>query len=251
MSEAGLTRSTTLLLAGFLLLHCNPPPGPSTIEYRLSWSWGEAREIPGGFEVTNDLGQVVRVHRGWLVNLSAEVVPCDEDGRPDEKARLASFSIPVAQAGHPGFGPTAVHAPQAESLAPPVSSSWQEVTSEPDDFCNLHYLVARANRRTLGLPDDEPDVDRISLLLEGEWSLGDEGTPNPFLIWTRSAHGKLEPRELRLEKDMVFTVTRELDSLFDGADFTTMNDEQLARRVLQNVVENTRLDLVEAPEGAR
>ncbi len=99
-----------------------------------------------------------------------------------------------------------------------------------------------------------------SLYLEGTWSLGD-GEGQPFRVLSSVAYGTLAnlyPESYYGVSDMEFElnasvsgarvdIQRNLHGLFEDLNFETMNDTQMERRVLQNVIEYSRIHVEKTP----
>jgi hypothetical protein len=123
------------------------------------------------------------------------------------------------------------------------------VTVEPQRYCQFHYLVARSERETIGLPD-ELDIVGMSVYMEGTHRRPGEA-PVAFSFSTTRAYGLLtdlfapgayQDTEAAIEVDTGYDhatirVTRDLDRLFDGVEFETMSTEQQAGQVLKQLVE--------------
>lgn len=229
------------------------PVTVSEVAWSVDWDTaGVQAEAGGGWRLTNNLGQQVLVEQGWLVSYSAALVPC-------ATARLAPrpgvvgalLGVAVARAGHgeeadPSSSPVAV----VEDLADPQGSVLAEVSFDAAAYCGVHYLVGQAPEDTVS-PDGAPDMQGVSLVLEGWWWPAGGGDAQPLSLRSSLAWGNLmdlaevgragagERAEVRL--------TRRLAGLFDGVDLAAEDGQSVAYGVLGNLVGGTSaaLTLVE------
>ena len=218
------------------------------IRYHLTWDWGDAEPTDGGWRVITDRGYEVEVTEGYLVTYSVQLAPCAEDewGRGFDLRRL--FGMGRAWAGHGGEeDPSAWLTGIAEPLGTPQPISLEPVPLDAGLYCNAHYLVARAQSKTRGLPDALNMVG-TSLYIQGTAAL-DGGEPQPFAIWSTLPVGELtawsDPvSAVDLSDGSVdVTFTRDLGRLFDGVAFQTMSDESVEKTVLLGLIERLSVTL--------
>ena len=227
---------------------CRPaaaPPAPHEVRYRLDWAWDDAVKTTDGvaWEVTNDLGYRVRLTRGFITSYSMELVECP-------KTALLSLRG-VALAGHSSGtpNPAAIRPIQVESLTEPTAREVGTVLLQPQAYCQLHYLIARAAREAVGLP---PDLDMVdtSLHVEGTERPPGASTEAPFALHTALANGALVDRagDAALHVDTGretarVTVRRHLGRMFDGVDFATMTPQMVAGQILKSLVAHVEVTI--------
>ena len=229
---------------------------PHTLSYILDWQSEEAILEDDSITLQTDLGYEVVIERGFTIAYSLQLVECDDEEEPADipgmGQRLLNLLGPgVAWAGHSELdpNPAAIEVSQAEDILVRARVEMGRVTVEPQRYCQLHYLVARSERETVGLPD-ELDIVGMSVYMEGSYQRAGEAS-QPFVLNTSYAYGLLtdlfapgadQDAEAALEvdtgyDDATITVTRNLDRLFDGVEFETMNTAQQAGQVLKQLVE--------------
>jgi hypothetical protein len=228
--------------------HTSSAGSIAEVRYHLTWDWGDAEPTDSGWRVITDRDYAVEVTEGYLVTYSVQLAPCTDEelgaGRP--LPRL--FGAGRAWAGHGGEeDPSAWLTGIAEPLATPQSVSLEPVTLDEGLYCNAHYLVARAESKTMGLPDAFNLVG-TSLYIEGTAAL-DGGEPKPFSIWSTLPVGELAPWSDPVsgvdlsEGALDVTFTRDLGRLFDGVAFQTMSDESIEKTVLLGLIERLSVRL--------
>ncbi len=220
--------------------------GASSVRYRTRWDWGRAVPDEHGFRVVSDRGITVHVERGYVTAHGLALVPC----RMPRAALGLSLAVPMAHAGHDGVRDASAAPPRVESLAAPATTD--EVIALPSTrYCQLHYLVARADRHTRALPGDVP-MDRVSVHLEGTYQLPGARDARPFSIHSAMAHGvllELDPRAPSRTGALEVVLTRRLDTLFDGLEFESASDVQRASAILTNLMAGARLERTRSSDG--
>jgi hypothetical protein len=218
------------------------------VRYHLAWDWGDAQPTDKGWRVTTDRGYEVEVTEGFLITYSVQLAPCTEDelGRGFDLRRV--FGIGRAWAGHGGEeDPSAWLTGIAEPLATPQPVSLEPVPLDTGIYCSAHYLVARAETKARGLPD-EFNMVGTSLYVVGTAAL-DGGEPQPFSIWSTLPVGELmswsEPvSPVDLSRGSVdVTITRDLGRLFDSVEFATMSSENIEKTMLLGLINRLRVEL--------
>ena len=218
----------------------------SSVHYALSFSQGRATMLAeGGFSVTNDLGYEVTIQSGYLVTYSASLIHCH-----DETDSLALFSLGIrsAYAGHSGISDfSAMEIPHVESLTAPVALDLGTIGFPAATYCQLHYLIARADDDAVGMPEDA-DMDRISLRVSGHYRAPGGADALAFDLSTSAANGSvtdlgplLEGADCEEGAGLDVTVERDLGTLFDGAELDQMSDDALASRLLENLITHARI----------
>lgn len=262
-------RSLWALAAVFVLslTACNEPApspitGPTTIDYTLRWDTGQRVEAQdtGGWAVTNDQGYRVEVHKAFLINYSAELVECLPESTT-QTTRWWRWLWPeqVAWAGHGDEedNPSAVSISTVERFDSLQPVAFGQAKVEPLRYCNAHYLVARSDTGTQGLPTDI-DLEGISLHIEGTFA-ADGAAPSPFTIHTGLATAVLQDiyaqghmgdaaHTVALDSGQGNTqvdIHRSAETLFDGVDFATADDRTLARSVLRNLHQNIQIHITQ------
>jgi len=222
----------------------------SEIRYHLAWDSGEAQLTDMGWRVTNDRGYKIEVTEGYLVTYSVQLAPCSDSdlGEGFDLRRL--FGVGHAWAGHGGpEDPSAWLTGIAEDLAKPQQVSLQPVPLNTGIYCRAHYLVARAESKARGLPDDFNMIG-TSLYVAGTAAL-DDGEPEPFSIWSTLPIGELTPWTEPVspidisDGGVDVTITRDLGRLFDGIAFETMSAEGIEKTVLLGLASHLRVDVTQ------
>ena len=247
-------------------------PGPHQVDYYVSWDTSGVTLKDDGLELRNNLGYQVELRAGYLVFYSTQLVPC-EDEESSELTRAQTKSIDWAKwlgrvigirTAHAGHGdedmdPSVMAQSYVENLIAPEAMELGTRTIADTRYCQIHYLVARGGSGTIGLPEDQ-DMVGASLYMEGTWSL-EGGAPQPFTILSSVAYGTLtnlypesyygiSDKEFELDANLVgarVEIERQLSGLFEDLNFETMTATQLERRVLQNVIEYSRIHVETIP----
>ena len=234
----------------------------SSVEYILSFSWGDAEALDsGGWATVNDLGYRVEVEHGYLISYSASLSPCTPatDTTSDANTTaslgerlLGELLLPqTAFAGHSSVAdPSQLEAPTVEDLSRPESRTLGTLSFEPADYCWAHYLAAQADEDTPSLPTDA-DLEGITLTLEGQVWL-DETHSEPFVVNATTASGVLVDLDAALSdgddltdegRHATLKITRDLAHAFDGFDFTTDDPSDLDRLVLRHLVQEASIEV--------
>lgn len=204
------------------------------VHYQTRWNQYPA----GAWTTVTDLGYRVTVERGGLVNYSAALVECLD-------ARGHGSSINPTQTTRAVF----------ESLTSPAPGLLDARTFTASRFCHAHYLVARSDDDTLGLPE-EPALAGLSLWVAGRYQApgAEEGDEVPFEIAATSPFGalfELPTGDMAEGSDepmrATIVIERELDTLLDGVDFEHDDDDARARQVVENAVAHTTVTLTLTP----
>ncbi len=235
------------------------PSTPHTVSYRLEWSsQGTAAEPNGnGWRTTNDRSYRVHVEHGYLADYSMELVECPKEAAESAIDSLwAGFQGPMAWAGHMPTtpNPAAIHTPHIEALHAPTDFNVGSMLLAPQRYCRVHYLIARANRSAVGLPDDVDMVER-SLYVRGTAQAAAAAEPHAFELATSAANAVLTelypPDRFGMQgaaiivdtgrENVQVVIHRQLKSLFDGVDFDAMTPARMERQVLQNIIDHTEI----------
>ena len=260
------------LLASLLLDGCQQPATPPQtrtahqVRYQLDWVLEGVTQTPDrtAWEVTNDLGYRVRVTRGYVTSYSMELVECRKDTAATPLASLGTFLWSVvegtASAGHATGtpNPAAIRPMQVESLTAPTAHQVGAALLAPQTYCQLHYLVARADREAPGLPADLDMVD-TSLHIDGTYRAPGTTADTPFTLHTAVAYGALFDHTVNSSAALhvdtgtsatQVTVRRHLGRIFDGVDFVKMTDRMIAGQVLKSLVDHIEVDIESIHENA-
>ena len=247
-------------------------PGPHQVDYHVSWDTSGVTLNDGGLELRNNLDYEIELSAGYLVFYSTQLVPCEDD-ESSELARGQTngidwgkwwdrvIGIRTAHAGHgdEDMDPSVMAQSYVENLIAPESMQLGSRIIEGTRYCQIHYLVARGGSGSIGLPEDQ-DMVGASLYMTGTWSLAGEA-PQPFTILSSVAYGTLANlypesyygvSEMEFELDASLAgarveIERDLYGLFEDLNFETMTDTQMERRVLQNVIEYSRIHVETIP----
>lgn len=223
-----------------LLAVCGDPSEragePGGIQYRLAWDTsGALPHEEGGWLLPTADGATVWLQTGWLVSYSAELVQCETS------AGLLGWLSPRAHAGHgdPYDNEARFAGPVAEDVVAAREGVWAEASVPDYRFCQLHYLVARADAGT-GAPSSAPELGGTSVLLRGQRLV--EGEWVHFEFQTGQATATLVDIDAvdTGESAVQVTIERDLSGLFAGVDFDA-SDVAIARQVLRNLREQTRV----------
>lgn len=125
------------------------------------------------------------------------------------------------------------------------------VTVVEPTYCEGFYLVARADSGTINLAEHEL-MYGVSLMIEGTYQTQYDETATPFHLETNRAAGQI--LETQRDKQAVHiqvgadpatvAVVRSTATLFDEVDFAEMSDSDAAWRVLRNLTEDTRFEVI-------
>ncbi|MBY0279378.1 hypothetical protein K2Z84_28920, partial [Candidatus Binatia bacterium] len=242
-------------------------PAAHDVTYALAWATGDVAAAPDGvgFVVANDLGYSVHVTRGWITSYGMELVECPRPASPTPVARagalLESLFVSEAFAGHSSDtpNPAAVHPMQIESLTEPRATDVATLRLEPQAYCKLHYLLARAGAEARDLPP-QPDLVGTSLHVEGTWRAPGTTRDVPFTLRTASAYGALvetsgdDAQPLRVDTGVAatrVTLRRHRARMFDGVDFARMSERTAAMQVLRATVEHVDVQIEPARDRLR
>jgi hypothetical protein len=228
-------------------------PISGTISYRTEWETGKTTLANGAWDVVNNRGYHIHVTKGYIVSYSTTLNECDHlTGIVDW---LSSLVAPkVAQAGHTSGGPdpAAIKVAHVDSLTALQSIDLGTVTVNEYSYCKGHYLIARADDKTIGLPQDV-DLIGSSVYIEGTYRAEDHSDSTAFVIKTGVANGALydiTPQDSTQKVNPVvgstpiqIVIKRQLDSLFKDVDFATMDDAARAQAVLDALIGSTQMQV--------
>jgi hypothetical protein len=239
------------------------PPAAHSVSYQLEWRRRGGVDPPSDapLEITNDLGYLVRVTRGYVVTRSIEMIPC---AIPSPVSLLDTIDRMIgprpAFAGHSAIpDPSSTKSPTVESLLQRGPRQLPALYPGARMYCRAHYLIARADPQSAGLPTEIDMVDQ-TLRVEGTFQRRGEATATPFTVTSAVANGKLfelgtqspSAAARRLDttsESAIVIVRRNLDTIFDRVDFATMNEKRMAREMLQNLVDGAELEVRVVREG--
>lgn len=260
------------------------PPLGGTIRYHFTWDTQgvDFADDGQGWQIENDRGYTITVNRALFVSYSAELMPCEAPqvpvaaepvGKPTAALRPWSWlAVTPAFAGHSllEMNPARILPHRSESLLKPETALAGEATPAAELFCGVHYLVARAQKGA-EIPEEDADIMGKSLLIDGSYRKGDDGTETTFEIRSTAANGRIwkiaeglpdwqEPEsEADLRHETVFdsarseidvTITRRLGVLFNEVDFAVMSERAISWVVLRNLMATAQLEIEVADEEA-
>jgi hypothetical protein len=235
------------------------------VRYRLTWSASPPGEQIGATPrvLVNDRDYVIRIERGYLVTRSMELVECPKTASrhwvgSGWQALESALAPHVAYAGH-SVGtpnPAAITIAHVESLTEVAPSMAGSRTLLPQEYCQVHYLIARADNPAVNLPHDVDMVDS-SLFIQGTYRARDASGDTAFALKTTVANGivvDLFPvgqfgnakTKFRLDlgttgAEVVFR--RNFDRIFDGVDFATMPDRLKVQQILKNLIDTMEVEV--------
>lgn len=214
------------------------------VRYTLDWDWEGAGRLPaGGWEARSDLGYVVRVTAGRLVTRNIELIPCHAIPVPSPRASLLrSFFAAPARAGHSSLVPneSKISTSYEEDLANPGTLFLESRVVTDPEYCQAHYLVARAK----GSAPGELAVD-----VSGTWTRPGDGKRVDFRIQSPAAYGQLlqlsSDTGARLERRVIvggidLTVRRRLSTIFNGIDFSAGEEAGHGMQLMRTLVAGTQ-----------
>ena len=236
-------------------------PESKFADYRFIWDQsGVERSNDGTWWTQTDLGYVIQVNQGWIVNYSTSLVPCLTARWPEPSPfnllaiaySLLTFVVPTAHAGH---GEVADPSSIADGMVEAIGGEMRRIRIGPiptATYCDIHYLVARGDAATTPHPD-APDMAGRSLLIEGTFQAPGDDQEYPIAVDTDIAYGTLRsahPDETPVTERQPITVNqdtgagvllvRPMSRLFDGIDFKALEPSEVSRAVLKNLLLKTR-----------
>ena len=220
----------------------------SGLQWAFSWDLDGVKSDGGSWSTSNDVGVTFTVVSGWLSSYSAALAPCvtEEQGELAQRGLLERLvGIRTAWANHAyDIDPSALATPILEDLSALESSASTPLLFGPTRYCQLHYLVARADPETI---DPEPGVRMalVTLLLNGYWSDGEESGELQVesslnygaLFGLEGMAAPLSGSEARIE------LRRSASALFLGVEPSTMSEAEVAWKITKNLVDSTELIL--------
>lgn len=246
-----------MTLAGMFAQPEQEPPRIQSIQYQYALESAGAQPNPaGGWRVTLPSGQKLHVCRGWATLYTAQLVPCQQNGKTTTPASLGFLRLlapPQAFAGHSKqLDPSGLNPPMVLPLDKPGLFPLALKTFPAQTYCQAHFLMARATQEAVGLPADV-DMVRTSLHLEGTLESASGASLKTLTIHTPVAHGKLVdlPQEVLTRAaqhggKLEITLHQSLGTLFDQVQLEQLPEPRLARAVLQNLIDHTALEVKEA-----
>jgi hypothetical protein len=190
---------------------------PEPVSYLLSWEWGDAQPNEDGtWGVTSDLGYEIVVLDGYLVTYEATVLDC-----PEESSWIGSivdaFVPAAAWAGHSESVVETVVAEIVESLGDPQTALMGLGETTTGRYCESHVAY--------GTVDPTETTLQLRLLIDGD-RVVEIATD---LAWGTIGEliGEFGDGDLEVE------IVRDLGSMFDGIDFETAADDEIAVGLLR------------------
>lgn len=235
----------------------SPNDVEGTITYETQWDWGTATPTDNGWQVVNNLGYTVMVEKGYIVSYSTQLIYCEHTHSIFDWLGSV-FAAAVVHAGHNSSGdadPASVVASMVESLSQPETGIMGTVTVEEPTYCTGHYLAARGSSDGLNMPTDK-DMYGVTLYIEGTYQAPDSEIAISFTAETNLANGQM--RDLFAPDDLTnpihvgigetpvrIGIVRYLDTLFDDADFATMDSAALGKTILWSMLDDMQMVVLE------
>jgi hypothetical protein len=229
-----------------VLLACAPDPdetlaalaasdGPEldAVTYLGDWDTDGVELTDDGFTVISDLGYTVEVTEARLVDYTLSMVSCHH-----VLARMSLFGSP-AWAGHPDEDdPSTMLEPAVQHFADPGITELGSVSFATESYCRLHSLIAAEDSELL--PDSRPGTN-YSLVIAGEVTTP-EGAQFTLHIASNQGLGRLDDFDAiaftGTGSTAEITVTRRLETMFDGIALDEDPASTIAWRVLSNLSED-------------
>ena len=212
-----------------------PPAGTGSIQYMLTWEMGQAQFSADGksWSAETPLGYTVTLLDGWLTNATLQLVDCVE-------LESASARFPWVNALSAGHGdevdPTLSSGPFIDSLIDPQPLNAGTISQLGASYCQGHYVVA-----------GQSAADLSSITLLGEWKHAKTGETGTFEIDSSLAWGQVHDLPSVIDfangQTVHVSVSRQLGSIFDTADFLTMSDSEVDRAILRQLTEQSQFNV--------
>ena len=262
-----MIRRLVYLTFVWLLFGCSEQdsePIGHDIDYALTWNTDQVDFDSSGFSLTSNLGVKLDIRVAYLVLYSTQLVACENDSS-SVLSKLYNWFMPsIAHAGHGGENrdPSAMLIPTVENLVRAEKIELGSLYVADRVYCQIHYLVGRAEDNAQFLPEDF-DLVGTSLYLEGSWSYEPDEAPTEFIIDTSTAYGALKslyPSGSYGDDSRVYeldvnnsgasvVIERSLSGMFDDVDWREMNATAVERKVLSNIIEQVSITVT--PTGSR
>lgn len=230
---------------------CSGSPGRITsggvdkVRYVGTWDTGGVTTATDG---SLRLADGVIIKTGVVTTFSAQLVSCEvfEDGCSTLAHVVRELGIQNAYAGHGSADvePTETPAAVTEVLGATGEQALGSGVMEAGPYCAVHLLIGRFPA-IFGV-DDPASMSGYSVRITGERpAAGDAKPAVPFVAEGAMAHGEILPfrRAVSVSGPVVVNVQRTLSSAFEGVDWQTMTDKDVARQVVQNLVTHTTVHI--------
>lgn len=233
----GLALATALLGAACGQEGDSAPVGAMALDDVAISSTRWTFQWPAAGPITTDLGYDIEIDRFWVILHSIALSPCEE-------AVAGTLLVGHARAAHGGVEE---QSQLVLSLAGGPGSPWtfDGHSFEPQGYCGLWWMLARAEGGTAAL--DGEAADGRSLVAEGRWTQGkDSGS---FHVETSLTDARIVPwdavarRAGTGEGHLVIQGRTASERLFDEIDWRTVSDESLAWALLEGVLEQTTFEV--------
>ncbi len=248
----------TLACSSLVVLACSEEEVQEpihSISYVLTWNTDGVSFEDGGLYLTNNLGIDIQMDAAYLVLYSTQMVACETN--ESILGRIYDWFMPsIAYAGHGGENrdPSAMLIPTVEDVLNPQRLELGSQTVSDMVYCQIHYLVGRAEDNAQYLPA-QPDLVGTSLYVSGTWSPRESDESTEFLVKTSTAYGALKslyPAGSYGDENAVYeldmsqsgaevVIERYLATMFDDVDWTEMNETAVERKVLANIIDQLQI----------
>ena len=242
-----------------LLVACSDQDSEPTghdIHYALTWNTQNVTFEDTGISLTSNLGANIEIRVAYVVLYSTQLVACESDPNSIVGKIYDWFRPSLAYAGHGGENrdPSAMLIPTVEDLVQAQRIDLGSQTVSDRVYCQIHYLIGRAEDNAQFLPE-EHELLGSSLYLEGSWSQGASLESTDFIIDTSTAYGALKslyPQGSYGEESSAYeldmnqfgasvVIERSLGGMFDDIDWLEMNDTEVERKVLSNIIDQVNI----------
>jgi hypothetical protein len=223
----------------------------SGLGWSFTWDVDGIDSSEGGWSTTNDQGVTFTVESGWLSSYSAALAPCVAEEETEWARRgliERLLGIGTALADHAvDIDPSALADPILEDLAGLQSSDSVPLSFSPTDYCQLHYLIARADAETT---DPAPGVPMslVTLRLNGHWTDGEDG--GDLQVESSFNYGALFSLEGLAESppggQAQIEIRRKASLLFSGIEPNLLSENELGWQITKNLVDSSKFLFEEA-----
>jgi hypothetical protein len=218
------------------------------VQYALELRSGARVQRDGqALHIQSDAGYRIDMTKATLATHSIALVPCAPTPPDLRGASLWRALLPLAHAGHDTRRDASSIDGTIEDLR--VSAVRHELGTSAlsaDRYCRVHYVLGGGNP-SARIAGSAPNA--TSLALAGTFR-APSGASGELRVATQLAHGKLSelPRlQTASGSTLRVSVSRELDTLFDGLRLESLDEKALARALLTNLIEHTQIRIELAP----
>ncbi|MFT4977967.1 MAG: hypothetical protein ACI8S6_003875 [Myxococcota bacterium] len=234
------------MLLSLLLIACTESPAPidspgwvlSGVTWQQGWDTAGLTRSGDAWSTVTDLGYTVEITRGYLTTYSLGLEPCPEALRPP----VPGWGLlSTARAAHgPTINAATLPHSRAVDLLALSDTTLASLTFPQSRFCEVTTLVARADKRTEGIPEGVA-LEGASLMLTGHWQRGSER--EDFDVKSTLANSSRltleDTAHIGTGEVATISIRHRAKSLFDGIELATESDARILRGVLTNLIAHT------------